>query len=167
MSTRPKWKSISSFCTGPRTRSPNEAHSTSLFLRRAATAPDDSHSHRSERDRREMAGRLTAAGSRILGGGGARAAAAALRQRAGMGLPVGRHIVPDKPVSPSPPNPNPNPTLANALLVPASGHFGSNRRLYLADFLGRSSLRTTSWCGTTARPSRNPASTASPHTSAR
>ncbi|CAN6288839.1 unnamed protein product, partial [Urochloa humidicola] len=47
---------------------------------------------------REMAGRLTAAGSRILGGGGARAAAAALRHRAGMGLPVGRHIVPDKPL---------------------------------------------------------------------
>ena len=46
-----------------------------------------------------MAGRLTAAGSRILGGGGARAAASALRHRAGMGLPVGRHIVPDKPVS--------------------------------------------------------------------
>jgi hypothetical protein len=46
-----------------------------------------------------MAGRLTAAGYRILGGGGARAAAAALRHRAGMGLPVGRHIVPDKPVS--------------------------------------------------------------------
>uniref|UniRef100_K4AGS8 NADH dehydrogenase [ubiquinone] 1 beta subcomplex subunit 8, mitochondrial n=1 Tax=Setaria italica TaxID=4555 RepID=K4AGS8_SETIT len=45
-----------------------------------------------------MAGRLTAAGSRILGGGGARAAAAALRHRAGMGLPVGRHIVPDKPL---------------------------------------------------------------------
>ena len=86
-----------------------------------------------------MAGRLTVAGSRILGGGGARAAAAALRQRAGMGLPVGRHIVPDKPVSPSPPN----LTLANALLLPACGHFGSNR-LYLADFLGRSSLRTTS-----------------------
>ncbi|AQL05640.1 NADH dehydrogenase [ubiquinone] 1 beta subcomplex subunit 8 mitochondrial [Zea mays] len=45
-----------------------------------------------------MAGRLTAAGSRILGGGGARAAASALRHRAGMGLPVGRHIVPDKPL---------------------------------------------------------------------
>jgi hypothetical protein len=81
-----------------------------------------------------MAGRLTAAGSRILGGGGARAAAAALRQRAGMGLPVGRHIVPDKPVSRSPPNPNPNPTLANALPLPVCGHFGSNP-LYLGDFL--------------------------------
>ncbi|PWZ54831.1 NADH dehydrogenase [ubiquinone] 1 beta subcomplex subunit 8, mitochondrial [Zea mays] len=47
-----------------------------------------------------MAGRLTAAGFRVLGGGGARAAAAAaaLRHRAGMGLPVGRHIVPDKPL---------------------------------------------------------------------
>uniref|UniRef100_I1QVR9 NADH dehydrogenase [ubiquinone] 1 beta subcomplex subunit 8, mitochondrial n=1 Tax=Oryza glaberrima TaxID=4538 RepID=I1QVR9_ORYGL len=47
-----------------------------------------------------MAGRLTAAGSRVLGGQGAaaRAAASALRHRAGMGLPVGRHIVPDKPL---------------------------------------------------------------------
>lgn len=58
-----------------------------------------------ERERaseRAMAGRLTAAGAHILGGGGAaaRAAGSALRHRAGMGLPVGRHIVPDKPVSP-------------------------------------------------------------------
>ncbi|BAF27162.1 NADH dehydrogenase [ubiquinone] 1 beta subcomplex subunit 8, mitochondrial [Oryza sativa Japonica Group] len=47
-----------------------------------------------------MAGRLTAAGSRVLGGQGAaaRAAVSALRHRAGMGLPVGRHIVPDKPL---------------------------------------------------------------------
>ncbi|KAK3153247.1 hypothetical protein QOZ80_2BG0169770 [Eleusine coracana subsp. coracana] len=48
-----------------------------------------------------MAGRLTAVGARILGGGGgaaARAAGSALRHRAGMGLPVGRHIVPDKPL---------------------------------------------------------------------
>lgn len=48
----------------------------------------------------EMAGRLTAMGSRVLGGHGAaaRAAASALRHRAGMGLPAGRHIVPDKPL---------------------------------------------------------------------
>ena len=48
-----------------------------------------------------MAGRLTAMGSRVLGGHGAaaRAAASVLRNRAGMGLPAGRHIVPDKPVS--------------------------------------------------------------------
>ena len=47
-----------------------------------------------------MAGRLTAVGSRILGGHGAaaRSAASALRHRAGMGLPVGNHIVPDKPL---------------------------------------------------------------------
>ncbi|KAG8092494.1 hypothetical protein GUJ93_ZPchr0012g20389 [Zizania palustris] len=47
-----------------------------------------------------MAGRLTAVGSRILGGHGAvaRAAGSALRHRAGMGLPVGRHIVPDQPL---------------------------------------------------------------------
>ena len=40
-------------------------------------------------------------GSLVLGGQGAaaRAAASALRNRAGMGLPAGRHIVPDKPVS--------------------------------------------------------------------
>ncbi|KAL6641436.1 hypothetical protein ACP70R_019617 [Stipagrostis hirtigluma subsp. patula] len=48
-----------------------------------------------------MAGRLTAAASHILGGGGGaavRASASALRHRAGMGLPVGRHIVPEKPL---------------------------------------------------------------------
>ncbi|PNT71736.1 hypothetical protein BRADI_2g34775v3 [Brachypodium distachyon] len=47
-----------------------------------------------------MAGRLTAMGSRVLGGHGAaaRAATSALRHRAGMGLPAGRHIVPDKPL---------------------------------------------------------------------
>lgn len=47
-----------------------------------------------------MAGRLTAMGSRVLGGHGAaaRAAASALRNRAGMGLPAGRHIVPNKPL---------------------------------------------------------------------
>jgi hypothetical protein len=83
-----------------------------------AAAPH-AHADRSEGERgerkREMAGRLTAAGARILGGGGGAAACAAgsaLRHRAGMGLPAGRHIVPDKPVSPAPPllrtlNPNP------------------------------------------------------------
>ncbi|KAL0827329.1 hypothetical protein Bca101_051007 [Brassica carinata] len=48
-----------------------------------------------------MAGRLSGVASRIMGGNGvvARSAASSLRQRAGMGLPVGKHIVPDKPVS--------------------------------------------------------------------
>lgn len=47
-----------------------------------------------------MAGSLTAVGSRILGGHGAaaRSAASALRHRAGMALPVGSHIVPDRPL---------------------------------------------------------------------
>ncbi|OAY75719.1 NADH dehydrogenase (ubiquinone) 1 beta subcomplex subunit 8, mitochondrial [Ananas comosus] len=48
-----------------------------------------------------MAGRLGSVGARILGGGGgaaARSAAASLRSRSGMGLPVGKHIVPDKPL---------------------------------------------------------------------
>ncbi|CAI0413320.1 unnamed protein product [Linum tenue] len=47
-----------------------------------------------------MAGRLSNFASRIMGGNGVvmRSAAASLRGRAGMGLPVGRHIVPDKPV---------------------------------------------------------------------
>ncbi|TVU48683.1 hypothetical protein EJB05_08328, partial [Eragrostis curvula] len=49
-----------------------------------------------------MAGRLTA----VLGGHGAaaRSAASALRHRAGMGLPVGKHIVPDKPLRALPTN---------------------------------------------------------------
>jgi hypothetical protein len=64
-----------------------------------------------------MAGRLTAVGARILGGGAAaRAAGSALRHRAGMGLPVGRHIVPDKPVS-SPRILNPNPIQAGIPLL--------------------------------------------------
>ena len=48
-----------------------------------------------------MAGRLSGVASRIMGGNGvvARTNASSLRQRAGMGLPVGKHIVPDKPVS--------------------------------------------------------------------
>lgn len=47
-----------------------------------------------------MAGRLTHAASRILGGNGVvgRSVASSLRLRSGMGLPVGKHIVPDKPV---------------------------------------------------------------------
>ncbi|KAH0858211.1 LOW QUALITY PROTEIN: hypothetical protein HID58_086472 [Brassica napus] len=46
----------------------------------------------------KMAGRLFGVASRIMGGNGvvARSGAASLRQRAGMGLPVGKHIVPDK-----------------------------------------------------------------------
>ncbi|XP_013712894.1 NADH dehydrogenase [ubiquinone] 1 beta subcomplex subunit 8, mitochondrial-like isoform X1 [Brassica napus] len=48
-----------------------------------------------------MAGRLFGVASRIMGGNGvvARSGAASLRQRAGMGLPVGKHIVPDKRLS--------------------------------------------------------------------
>ncbi|OIV93838.1 hypothetical protein TanjilG_03838 [Lupinus angustifolius] len=47
-----------------------------------------------------MAGRLTNAASRILGGNGvvSRSVASSLRLRSGMGLPVGKHIVPDKPL---------------------------------------------------------------------
>ncbi|XP_011070110.1 NADH dehydrogenase [ubiquinone] 1 beta subcomplex subunit 8, mitochondrial [Sesamum indicum] len=47
-----------------------------------------------------MAGRLSHVASRIMGGNGivSRSAAASLRQRSGMGLPVGKHIVPDKPL---------------------------------------------------------------------
>lgn len=45
-----------------------------------------------------MAGRLA---SQIMGGNGvvSRSVASSLRLRSGMGLPVGKHIVPDKPVS--------------------------------------------------------------------
>ena len=48
-----------------------------------------------------MAGKLTNLGSKILGGNGVvgRSIASSLRLRSGMGLPVGKHIVPDKPVS--------------------------------------------------------------------
>ncbi|KAK9148123.1 hypothetical protein Scep_006880 [Stephania cephalantha] len=47
-----------------------------------------------------MAGRLSRVGSRIMGGNSmvARSIANSLRLRSGMGLPVGRHIVPDKPL---------------------------------------------------------------------
>ncbi|KAG9454551.1 hypothetical protein H6P81_007455 [Aristolochia fimbriata] len=47
-----------------------------------------------------MAGRLSNSASRIMGGRGlvARSVTSSLRQRAGMGLPVGKHIVPDKPL---------------------------------------------------------------------
>lgn len=50
---------------------------------------------------KSMAGRLTNAASRILGGNGVvcRSVASSLRLRSGMGLPTGKHIVPDKPVS--------------------------------------------------------------------
>nr|GMC80950.1 NADH dehydrogenase [ubiquinone] 1 beta subcomplex subunit 8, mitochondrial [Ipomoea batatas] len=47
-----------------------------------------------------MAGRLSQAAAHIMGGRGlvARSVASSLRTRAGMGLPVGEHIVPDKPL---------------------------------------------------------------------
>ncbi|XP_071708393.1 NADH dehydrogenase [ubiquinone] 1 beta subcomplex subunit 8, mitochondrial-like [Rutidosis leptorrhynchoides] len=47
-----------------------------------------------------MAGRLRHLGSQIMGGNGVvgRSVASSLRQRSGMGLPVGKHIVPDKPL---------------------------------------------------------------------
>ncbi|KAJ6809182.1 NADH dehydrogenase [ubiquinone] 1 beta subcomplex subunit 8, mitochondrial [Iris pallida] len=48
-----------------------------------------------------MAGRLSSAASRVLGGSGVVSRSTLLssaRARAGMGLPVGRHIVPDKPL---------------------------------------------------------------------
>ncbi|XP_074317374.1 NADH dehydrogenase [ubiquinone] 1 beta subcomplex subunit 8, mitochondrial-like [Silene latifolia] len=47
-----------------------------------------------------MAGKLTKVASSILGGNGVvlRSVGSSLRQRAGMGLPVGKHIVPDKPL---------------------------------------------------------------------
>ncbi|KAG6685332.1 hypothetical protein I3842_12G106600 [Carya illinoinensis] len=47
-----------------------------------------------------MAGRLSNVASRIMGGNGlvCGSVASSLRQRSGMGLPVGKHIVPDKPL---------------------------------------------------------------------
>ncbi|KAL6134184.1 hypothetical protein ACLB2K_066417 [Fragaria x ananassa] len=47
-----------------------------------------------------MAGRLSSAASKIMGGNGVvhRSVASSLRLRAGMGLPVGKHIVPDRPL---------------------------------------------------------------------
>ncbi|KAG0475972.1 hypothetical protein HPP92_012399 [Vanilla planifolia] len=46
-----------------------------------------------------MAGRLSIAASRLLGGGGVgRCAASSLPARSGMGLPVGKPLVPDKPL---------------------------------------------------------------------
>ncbi|CAK7355836.1 unnamed protein product [Dovyalis caffra] len=48
-----------------------------------------------------MAGRLSNVASRIMGGSGvvSRSVTSSLRLRSGMGLPVGKHIVPDKPLS--------------------------------------------------------------------
>ncbi|KAL2925058.1 NADH dehydrogenase [ubiquinone] 1 beta subcomplex subunit 8 mitochondrial [Bienertia sinuspersici] len=48
-----------------------------------------------------MAGRLSKVASGILGGNGvvSRSVGNSLRQRAGMGLPVGKHIVPKKPLA--------------------------------------------------------------------
>ncbi|KAE8055943.1 hypothetical protein FH972_012751 [Carpinus fangiana] len=47
-----------------------------------------------------MAGRLSKVASTIMGGNGVvgRSVASSLRLRSGMGLPVGKHIVPDKPL---------------------------------------------------------------------
>ncbi|XP_035549597.1 NADH dehydrogenase [ubiquinone] 1 beta subcomplex subunit 8, mitochondrial-like [Juglans regia] len=47
-----------------------------------------------------MTWRLSNVASRIMGGNGigCRSVASSLRQRSGMGLPVGKHIVPDKPL---------------------------------------------------------------------
>ncbi|KAM1011631.1 hypothetical protein ACFX2J_046660 [Malus domestica] len=47
-----------------------------------------------------MAGRLSSVISRIMGGSGivSRSATSSLRLRAGMALPVGKHIVPDRPL---------------------------------------------------------------------
>jgi hypothetical protein len=49
----------------------------------------------------QMAGRLSNVASQITGGNGVvfRSVASSLRLRSGMGLPVGKHIVPDKPLS--------------------------------------------------------------------
>lgn len=50
----------------------------------------------------KMAGRLGQVASRIMGGNGvvSRSVASSLRQRSGMGLPVGKPRVPDRPVNP-------------------------------------------------------------------
>ncbi|RYR29359.1 hypothetical protein Ahy_B01g053758 [Arachis hypogaea] len=47
-----------------------------------------------------MAGRLANAASRFMAGNGvvSRSVGSSLRLRSGMGLPVGKHIVPDKPL---------------------------------------------------------------------
>ncbi|XP_011018295.1 PREDICTED: NADH dehydrogenase [ubiquinone] 1 beta subcomplex subunit 8, mitochondrial isoform X2 [Populus euphratica] len=47
-----------------------------------------------------MAGRLSNVASQIMGGNGvvSRSVASSIRLRSGMGLPVGKHIVPDKPI---------------------------------------------------------------------
>ncbi|KAK3041092.1 hypothetical protein RJ639_026889, partial [Escallonia herrerae] len=47
-----------------------------------------------------MAGRLSHVASQIMGGNGVvpRSVCSAFRLRSGMGLPVGKHIVPDKPL---------------------------------------------------------------------
>ncbi|KAG1362186.1 putative NADH dehydrogenase [ubiquinone] 1 beta subcomplex subunit 8, mitochondrial [Cocos nucifera] len=46
-----------------------------------------------------MAGRLSSVGSRIMGGNGVvgQSLASSLRNHSSVGLPVGKHIVPDKP----------------------------------------------------------------------
>uniref|UniRef100_UPI001CB90B5A NADH dehydrogenase [ubiquinone] 1 beta subcomplex subunit 8, mitochondrial n=1 Tax=Erigeron canadensis TaxID=72917 RepID=UPI001CB90B5A len=47
-----------------------------------------------------MSRRLSHVASQIMGGNGVvgRSVASSLRQRSGMGLPVGKHIIPDKPL---------------------------------------------------------------------
>eukprot|EP00262_Sarcandra_glabra_P004863 TRINITY_DN16109_c0_g5_i1.p1 TRINITY_DN16109_c0_g5~~TRINITY_DN16109_c0_g5_i1.p1 ORF type:complete len:126 (-),score=3.88 TRINITY_DN16109_c0_g5_i1:408-785(-) len=47
-----------------------------------------------------MAGKLSSVASQIMGGNGlvGRSISSSLRLRSGMGLPVGKHIVPDKPL---------------------------------------------------------------------
>ena len=71
------------------------------FLQRHGKYEKDSrhkrHGEEVEEELREeeMAARL----SRIMGGSGLIGRSAALRSRSGMGLPVGKHIVPDKEVN--------------------------------------------------------------------
>ena len=56
---------------------------------------------RTRKKKKKMAGRLSNVASRIMGGNGVvcRSVTSSLRLRSGMGPPVGKHIVPDKPVS--------------------------------------------------------------------
>ncbi|XP_021604346.2 NADH dehydrogenase [ubiquinone] 1 beta subcomplex subunit 8, mitochondrial isoform X1 [Manihot esculenta] len=61
---------------------------------------EDAEDLRKKPRNRVMAGRLSNVASRIMGGNGVvgRSVAASLRLRSGMGLPVGKHIVPEKPL---------------------------------------------------------------------
>lgn len=62
---------------------------------------EDAEDLRKKPRNRIMAGKLSNVASRIMGGNGVvgRSVASSLRLRSGMGLPVGKHIVPEKPVS--------------------------------------------------------------------